>query len=348
MLDKKLQQEINIVMTAAKSSGLEFVTVEHLLLALTNVDEIINLFEDKNINVDEMRKELNEFIDAHTPTLPESSGIEIVPTVGFERVLQRSVYEAQLIKKPTVYAIDILTSIFSEKDSHAAYLLEINNISDIDTLKSNEYINKNSVTTGNVVIKENGEAMLINSNKPYTGEYNTYYDDGKLAASTNYINGLIHGKQCVWNERGVLTHQSHHIKGKASGLFTWYLDDGEKILESKFVNGKKHGLSTDWHGHGVKKSEVYYIDGLENGMYTHWHTNGLKINRAVYVNGEIDGLYTDWHGNGRKEFEGGRKKDKLEGVCTWYYENGEIKSQGLYQDGELVNTKAPWKEIDDI
>jgi len=95
MIEAGLQQEINYVMTQARNNRLEFVTVEHLLLALLNIDEVVTFLRTKRVNVDELRGELEEYIDSHTPLIPQESEVDIVPTVGFQRVLQRSVYQAQ-------------------------------------------------------------------------------------------------------------------------------------------------------------------------------------------------------------------------------------------------------------
>ena len=135
MIETGLQQEINFVMTQARNNRLEFVTVEHLLLALLNIDEVVTFLRNKRANVDELRGELEEYIDSHTPLLAQDSDIDIVPTVGFQRVLQRSVYQAQSAQKNTVYAMNVLVSIFSEKESHAVYLLKLNSISRLDVME---------------------------------------------------------------------------------------------------------------------------------------------------------------------------------------------------------------------
>jgi len=135
MIETGLQQEINFVMTQARNNRLEFVTVEHLLLALLSIDEIVTFLRNKRTDVDEMRGELEEYIDSHTPLLAQDSDVDIVPTVGFQRVLQRSVYQAQSAQKNTVYAMNVLVSIFSEKESHAVYLLKLNNISRLDVME---------------------------------------------------------------------------------------------------------------------------------------------------------------------------------------------------------------------
>ena len=135
MIEQGLQQEINLVMTEARNRRLEFVTVEHLLLALLNMDEVLTFLRGKRINVDELRSELEQYIDSHTPIISEDAEIDIVPTVGFQRVLQRSVYQAQSSQKNSVNAMNVFVSIFSEKESHAVYMLKLNNISRLDVME---------------------------------------------------------------------------------------------------------------------------------------------------------------------------------------------------------------------
>jgi len=135
MIEQELQQEINLVMTEARNRRLEFVTVEHLLLALLNMDEVVSFLRGKRINIDELRAELEQYIDSHTPLISEDAEIDIVPTVGFQRVLQRSVYQAQSAQKNSVNAMNVFVSIFSEKESHAVYMLKLNNISRLDVME---------------------------------------------------------------------------------------------------------------------------------------------------------------------------------------------------------------------
>jgi len=135
MIEQGLQQEINMVMTEARNRRLEFVTVEHLLLALLNMDEVIAFLQGKRVNIDELRAELDQYIDSHTPIISEDAEIDIVPTVGFQRVLQRSVYQAQSAQKNSVNAMNVFVSIFSEKESHAVYMLKLNNISRLDVME---------------------------------------------------------------------------------------------------------------------------------------------------------------------------------------------------------------------
>lgn len=136
MIEAGLQQEINHIMSQARSNRLEFVTVEHLLIALLNIDEVVNFLRSKQVDIKQMYVELEEYIDSHTPLIPSDSEFDIVPTVGFQRVLQRSVYQAQSAQKNTVYAMNVLVSIFTEKESHALYLLRLNNISRLEVMEA--------------------------------------------------------------------------------------------------------------------------------------------------------------------------------------------------------------------
>ena len=136
MIEQGLQQEINLIMTEARNRRLEFVTVEHLLLALLNMDDVVSFLRAKRVIIDELRVELEQYIDTHTPIISEDAEIDIVPTVGFQRVLQRSVYQAQSAQKNSVNAMNVFVSIFSEKESHAVYMLKLNNISRLDVMES--------------------------------------------------------------------------------------------------------------------------------------------------------------------------------------------------------------------
>ncbi|CAC9970652.1 ATP-dependent Clp protease ATP-binding subunit ClpA [uncultured Gammaproteobacteria bacterium] len=136
MIEVNLQQEINSIMTQARNERLEFVTVEHLLIALLSIGEVVSFLRSKRANVEEIQAELEDYIDSHTPLIPQDSEVDIVPTVGFQRVLQRSVYQAQAAQKNTVYAMNVLVSIFAEKESHAVYLLKLNNISRLEVMEA--------------------------------------------------------------------------------------------------------------------------------------------------------------------------------------------------------------------
>ena len=136
MIEKRLQQEINLVITEAKNHRLELITVEHLLIALLNISEVVSFLRSKLVNIDELRAELEQYIDSHTPIISEDEEIDIVPSIGFYRVLSNSVYQAYCAQRNSVNAMNVLVSIFSYKESHAVSMLKLNNISRIDVMES--------------------------------------------------------------------------------------------------------------------------------------------------------------------------------------------------------------------
>ena len=96
---------------------------------------MVTFLRGKRVNVDEIRAELEQYIVSHTPLISEDAEIDIVPTVGFQRVLQRSVYQAQSAQRNSVNAMNVFVSIFSEKESHAVYMLKLNNLSRLDVME---------------------------------------------------------------------------------------------------------------------------------------------------------------------------------------------------------------------
>ncbi len=92
MIEERLQQEINLVITEAKNHRLELITVEHLLIALLNISEVVSFLRGKLVNIDEMRAELERYIDSHTPVFPEDVEPDIVPSSGFHRVLATQLF----------------------------------------------------------------------------------------------------------------------------------------------------------------------------------------------------------------------------------------------------------------
>jgi ATP-dependent Clp protease ATP-binding subunit ClpA len=156
MLELKLQNSINKTMVDAKNKNQEFITVEHLLLALTNVEEVVEFFNKKQVEIDKLKIEISEFIGSNVPTVAtnsnnSTSNSATSPTVGFQRVLQRSVFNAQSAKKTVVNGLNVLVSIFAENESHAVYLLKLNNISKLEVmqeLSADVQVDANSVEGG--------------------------------------------------------------------------------------------------------------------------------------------------------------------------------------------------------
>src|SRR5260370_42710832 len=109
-------------------------TVEHLLLAIVDTPKVREILRACGADVARLRKELKDFIDQTTPRLKEDDDREVQPTLGFQRVLQRAVFHVQSSGKKEVTAANVLVAIFSEKQSHAAYLLSMQDVSRLDAV----------------------------------------------------------------------------------------------------------------------------------------------------------------------------------------------------------------------
>lgn len=135
MLNKDLEVSLNLAFRQAKDSRHEFMTVEHLLLALLDNPSAIDALSACGADMTKLRKELDDFITETTPVIPEGEAErETQPTLGFQRVLQRAVFHVQSSGKNEVSGSNVLVAIFSEQESQAAYFLKKSDISRLDVV----------------------------------------------------------------------------------------------------------------------------------------------------------------------------------------------------------------------
>ncbi|NNF66793.1 MAG: ATP-dependent Clp protease ATP-binding subunit ClpA [Gammaproteobacteria bacterium] len=134
MLSNELEFCLNEAFQSAREKRHEFMTVEHLLLALIEVPQVGDVLRACGADIDRLRKDLADFIDETTPRLAEGDEQDVQPTLGFQRVLQRAVFHVQSSGKKEVSATNVLVAIFGEKQSHAAYLLNMQDIVRLDVV----------------------------------------------------------------------------------------------------------------------------------------------------------------------------------------------------------------------
>ncbi|APR67117.1 ATP-dependent Clp protease ATP-binding subunit ClpA [Thalassolituus oleivorans] len=135
MLNRELEHTLNEAFKEARSKRHEFMTVEHLLLALLDNDAAAAVLQVCGADVLKLRKDLEEFVESTTPLIPEADGErETQPTLGFQRVLQRAVFHVQSSGKTEVTGANVLVAIFSEQESQAVYFLKQQNIARIDVV----------------------------------------------------------------------------------------------------------------------------------------------------------------------------------------------------------------------
>ncbi len=135
MLNKDLELTLNSAFRDARSKRHEFMTVEHLLLALLENESASRVLQACGVEMDKLRKELSEFIDSTTPLISvNDSERETQPTLGFQRVLQRAVFHVQSSGKKEVTGANVLVAIFSEQESQAVYFLKQQDVARIDVV----------------------------------------------------------------------------------------------------------------------------------------------------------------------------------------------------------------------
>jgi len=134
MLSSELEYCLNEAFQQARSERHEYMTVEHLLLALLDIPRVAEILQATGVELNRLRKDLKDFIDDSTPLLSTDDDQEVQPTLGFQRVLQRAVFHVQSSGKKEVRGDNVLVAMFGEKQSHAVYLLGLHNVSRLDVV----------------------------------------------------------------------------------------------------------------------------------------------------------------------------------------------------------------------
>ncbi|HEY3858423.1 MAG TPA: ATP-dependent Clp protease ATP-binding subunit ClpA [Gammaproteobacteria bacterium] len=187
MLSKELEFCLNAAFKEARTQRHEFITVEHLLLALLDVPSVVDVLKACGTGIDNLRRELSDYIRETTP-LVDSDEPDVQPTLGFQRVLQRAVFHIQSSGKKEVTGLNVLVAIFGEKESHAVYLLGRHGVSRLDIVNYISHgISKISEDDTREVPTETGEDEEEGSAKPgrtaletYTSNLNESAREGKL------------------------------------------------------------------------------------------------------------------------------------------------------------------------
>ncbi len=132
MLSSELEYCLNEAYQRARDARHEYMTVEHLLLSIIDAPRVREILKACGADLARLSGELQKFIDETTPALAADDDREVQPTLGFQRVLQRAVFNVQSSGKKEVTVANVLVAIFSEKQSHAAYLLSLQDVTRLD------------------------------------------------------------------------------------------------------------------------------------------------------------------------------------------------------------------------
>lgn len=134
MLSKELEGTLNVAFQSARQKRHEFMTVEHLLLALLDNASAMQVLHACGVNMSELKKDLTNFLEESTPKLPKKDDRDTQPTLGFQRVLQRAVFHVQSSGKKEVTGANVLVAIFGERESQAVYFLDKQNVARLDVV----------------------------------------------------------------------------------------------------------------------------------------------------------------------------------------------------------------------
>ncbi len=132
MIAQELEVSLHMAFVEARQKRHEFITVEHLLLALLDNPSAAEALRACGAKLDLLRKDLGNFIGEHTPTVAGDDDIDTQPTLGFQRVIQRAILHVQSSGKKEVNGANVLVAIYGEKDSHAVYFLQKMGITRLD------------------------------------------------------------------------------------------------------------------------------------------------------------------------------------------------------------------------
>ncbi len=132
MIAQELEVTLHMAFMDARQKRHEFISVEHLLMAMLDNPSAAEVLRACGANIEEMREQLGKFIDEHTPKVAGEGEVDTQPTLGFQRVIQRAILHVQSSGKKEVTGANVLVAVFGEKDSHAVYFLSQQGVTRLD------------------------------------------------------------------------------------------------------------------------------------------------------------------------------------------------------------------------
>ena len=186
MLSKELELTLNHAFRNAFEKRHEFISVEHLLLAMLDNHSAVEVLKSCGANVEWLRQELVNFLEETTPLIAPGVKRETQPTLGFQRVLQRAAFHVQSSGKQEVTGANVLVAIFSEQDSHAVFLLNQQDVSRLDVVNyishgiSKLHDEADPVARSSSGEAEDGESSPANALDKFAENLNELAKSGKI------------------------------------------------------------------------------------------------------------------------------------------------------------------------
>ncbi len=183
MLSKELEQTLSQAFSYARKRSHEFLTVEHLLLALLENGQALAVLTACDVDTALLRQELSDFLADNVNTLSEETDRETQPTLAFQRVLQRAVMHVQSSDGREVTGANVLVSIFSEQKSQSVYLLQKQDIARLDVVNAITHSSSDDAMEGesqDISIEESSEQESKNPLSLYASNLNILAEEGKI------------------------------------------------------------------------------------------------------------------------------------------------------------------------
>ena len=190
MIAQELEVSLHMVFVESRQKRHEFITVEHLLLAMLDNHAATEVLRACLVDISDMRKSLVEHVTEHTPAVGGSEEVDTQPTLGFQRVIQRAILHVQSSGKKEVTGANVLVAIFGEKDSHAVYFLHQSGVTRLDVVN---YISHgiNKVSQGNNAKTENDSGSDTEQDVGAGGALDSYTINLNMQALAGKIDPLI-------------------------------------------------------------------------------------------------------------------------------------------------------------
>jgi len=198
VISQELEVSLHMAFVEARSARHEFITVEHLLLSLLDNASAVEVLRACAANMDDLRRNLRQFITENTPVIPSGAEVDTQPTLGFQRVIQRAIMHVSAggtAKKP-VSGANVLVAIFGEKDSHAVYYLQQQGVTRLDVVNYLSHgITKQNQVEASAPVKEQAAAEETSDGRQ--SPLDQYAQDLNAAAQAGRIDPLIGREQEV-------------------------------------------------------------------------------------------------------------------------------------------------------
>ena len=189
MIAQELEVTLHMAFMDARQKRHEFISVEHLLMAMLDNPSAAEVLRACGANIETMREQLGAFIDEHTPTVEGEGEVDTQPTLGFQRVIQRAILHVQSSGKKEVTGANVLVAVFGEKDSHAVYFLTQQGVTRLDIVN---YISHGiSKTPQGDPAPRSDEPVETNAEAPAASPLDSFAQNLNAQAQAGKIDPLI-------------------------------------------------------------------------------------------------------------------------------------------------------------